>query len=102
MDTYKYDHVPHKHWVRYALAALITTVAIVGLMVALFAWANSRKAKAPMPGGSAFVPQPSTTATKRTVFDEPLYSLELPSDWKVTATMPHNITWQATLKGADN
>jgi hypothetical protein len=101
MDAYKYGHAPRKHTLRYVLIIFLSAGAIVGGLAGLVIWINSRPSHNTVPGTTVTVPQ-KTANTARTTFDEPLYSFKLPSDWKIIGTKPNSITWQATIKNADN
>ena len=74
---------------------------MVGGAAGTLVWLNARIANKSVPGTAVSIPQ-NNGSSARTAFEESLYSFQLPSDWKIIATKPNSITWQATIKGADN
>ena len=101
MDAYKYDHGPRRHLIRHTLTILVATALGVSAVVILLNLISSRHQHRPTPGATTLVPQKSTTTPTITI-NQPLYSMQLPSDWKQIKTDAHSVTWQATLKNMDN
>lgn len=88
------------------LAALIALVILGGLGGFLW-WDMNRSRSGTVSGVGVSVPQEEDLqALQQKTIDEPLFTFNLPPDWKETDRRSTNnensITWQATKKKADN
>jgi len=102
MDAYKYDRSPYKRRIRHGLVVLAITTIIIAGIVGVLALANRhKKSHLPLQGTTIYVPQTSQSLSTIS-FDEPTFTLQLPNDWKQVSKQAHSISWQATLKNADN
>lgn len=103
---YQYGHKPGRRRPRKALAVLAFSVMLIGL-VGTVVYLDLRKHVTPtIEGESRVVSQVSNDNAMVNEIDEPLFYLEMPSDWKETArndnSLYTSISWQATLKGKEN
>lgn len=93
---------------RKVVAVVIPVLLILGGLGGFLAWDVLRQETTVVSGPGRSVPQvlDEQTSLQQTVIDQPLYSLQLPPDWKEVerrnAATEQSITWQAKKKGEDN
>jgi hypothetical protein len=101
---YSYDHRSSRHLLRQTLLVLVISAFLIIVAGGIFVLTTERQ-RAIVKGGSRLIPQAASTTTYQTI-TEPDYTFQLPSDWKQTGSQDtpsqHSVSWQATLKGADN
>jgi hypothetical protein len=103
--TYKYNRGgTGRHIVRHLLIVLGIPLVILVVVIGLIARSDGPKQQPVISGGTKIVPQSISKDVLRV--NQPLFSLQLPSDWKQTSAQDtqasHSISWQATTKGTDN
>lgn len=102
--TYKYDHQRSRHIARHILIVLGISLVVVGVVTGVFIWSTHQRSST-IHGQAAEVAQ-NTTPQSRLLIDEPTYTMELPGDWRQTGSQNtpgvHDVSWQATIKNADN
>jgi hypothetical protein len=101
---YRYGHGPSRHIGRRLLLVFVVSLVVIAVVGGLFVW-STRRPRTTASGNASLVAQPASN-TAFQMIHEPDYSFQLPSDWKETGsqdtTLVHSVSWQATLKGADN
>ncbi len=101
MDSrYHHDHKPSRHRRKQALLIFSITMVILGIMAALV-WRDIRKNNdSQVAGKSRVILQAQDNPAARLVVNEPLFSMELPEDWKELKRQndqtENSITWQST------
>lgn len=104
MDKYHYDHRPVRHRLRKVLFILGLSLLILGGIAALV-WRDLPKKETSVSGSSHTILQAGQDAVNRLLVNEPLFSMELPSDWKeigrTNRATDHTITWESTKKQQD-
>lgn len=103
---YRYDHRPAKQRRRRIFGVLASLFLIIFLVVGFILWDLRRTKNKAINGESNTVQQVLNSGTQRMTVDAPLYSLEMPTDWKEIQSKDtpseHFTTWQATLKNESN
>jgi hypothetical protein len=101
---YSYDHRSKRHRLRQILLITVISAFVIVVVGGIFVLSTERQ-RAIVKGGVRYVPQAESTTTYQTI-TEPYYTFRLPSDWKQIGSQDtadqHSVSWQATLKGADN
>lgn len=102
---YRYDHHPVKTS-RFRLAGIILGgLILVGVVVGLMVFDITRNKSQPASSQST-VQQLLTENSQHMTVDEPLFTFQLPGDWKEIGRKKtpteNSITWQATKKNEEN
>lgn len=103
---YRYGHGTAKRRPRKALLILSCSLLVIALVSGVI-YLDLRQSISPtIEGESRVVSQVLSDNSQRLVVDDPLFTFELPGDWKEMSRNENNlytsITWQATAKNKDN
>jgi hypothetical protein len=103
---YKYGHGIVKRRPRKALLVIGCSILLVGIIVGFIFLDLRKNTNSAVEGQTRVVGQALGENTQQMIVDEPLYSFELPSDWKETKRNENqqytSISWQATTKSKEN
>lgn len=108
MDVrYKYGHRPGRRRRTRVLIVMAVSLVLLGLAVSFvyFDLRNNRNTDS-AEGVGRTIAQTLDNASQTTLLDDPLFTMEFPSDWKeirrTNNANEHSITWQATKHREDN
>jgi hypothetical protein len=105
-QKYRYGHRSERHRPRKVLLVLAGSLLILSLIGGLVFSDLRRNGSQSVEGESKTVTQVIGDSVQRIAIDEPLYSFELPGDWKEIGRQStpneHSVSWQASKKGEDN
>lgn len=100
---------PHRHWTKTQRIALVFVIilAVLASAAGLFVYIDMQEnSSVAVQGKSQVVAQAVSPENKRLVVDHPLFTMELPQDWKEISrqniSLEQSITWQATKKNYEN
>lgn len=106
MDVrYQYDHKPGRHRRKQILVITGLSLLVLGFMASLVARDLRKSQNTELSGNTQTILQANDDSVNRFRVNEPLFTLELPGDWKEIKRQndqtENSITWQSTRSAGD-
>lgn len=102
---YRYDHQPVKTSRHRLVGVVVIVLVVVGAIAALLVL-DIRRNKSKPASSQSTVQQLLNESSQHITIDEPLFTFQLPADWKETgrkkSATENSISWQATKKNEEN